>query len=639
MTTRPDDLPAPLPASAAARAFRAFRRQVRGTRLPRLLAAVLALLALAPAAAASEGGTPAHGIAMHGEPALPPDFPHLPYANPDAPKGGTVTYGVLGTFDSLNPFIPRGTIALGLRDLLYGNLVYESLLDRNRDEPFSLYGLLAESVAVPEDRTEVTFHLDPRARFSDGERVTPQDVVFSWEILKEKGRPNYRTYYSKVARVERVGANGVRFVFEGGEDRELPLILGLMPILPSHAIDPETFDRTTLDPPVGSGPYVVAEVDPGKRLVLERDPDYWGRDLPINRGRYNADTIRFDYFRDQNAMFEAFKTGLVDVFLETDPTRWATGYDFLAVRSGEVVRKEVETGTPRGMMAFAFNTRREIFADPRVREAIGMLFDFEWINQNLLNGLFERTASYFENSALASTGRPASEAERALLEPFADAVRADILAGEWRPPVSDGSGRDRALIREALGLLREAGWRIRDGKLVNEATGEPMAFEILVATRPDERLALAFSRLLAPVGIEARVRYVDAAQYQSRLTAFDFDMIRVIWPSSLSPGNEQLFRWSTAAADAQGSFNYAGARSQAIDAMIAAMLAARDREAFEDAVRALDRVLLSGFYVVPLYHTPVQWVAHSSRLVPPDKPSLSGIELETWWVAPEADAD
>ena len=604
-----------------------FRRRV-GRLVPVLVAVGLAAAVPAPADAAS------HGLAMHGEPALPPDFPHLPYADPDAPQGGTITFGILGTFDSLNPFIARGTIALGLRDLLYGNLVYESLLDRNRDEPFSLYGLLAENVSTPEDRTEVTFVLRPEARFSDGAPVTPEDVIFSFEVLRDRGRPNYRTYYGKVATAEKVGERGVRFVFAGGEDRELPLILGLMPILPSHLVDRERFGETTLAPPVGSGPYRVTGVDPGKRLTLTRDPDYWGNALPINRGRYNAEEIRFDYFRDQNAMFEAFKKGLIDVFLETDPTRWATGYAFPAVANGDVVRKEVPTATPRGMFAFAFNTRRPIFEDIRVREALAAMFDFEWINANLLNGLYARTGSYFEGSALASTGRPASEAERTMLAGFPDAVRPDVLEGRWRPPATDGSGRDRRTIRAALALLGEAGWEIRDGRLVHVATGRPMAFEILVATRPDERLALAYARLLKPLGIDVAVRYVDAAQYQARLTAFDFDMVRVMWPSSLSPGNEQLFRWSSEAADAEGSFNFAGARSAAVDAMIAEMLAAEDRERFEGAVRALDRVLLSGHYVVPLYHTPVQWVAHWTRVRPAPKPSLTGVELETWSVAP-----
>jgi peptide/nickel transport system substrate-binding protein len=593
-------------------------------------AAFAALLALAGPVAAE----PVHGIAMQGTPELAPGFDHLPYADPDAPKGGTATYGVLGSFDSLNPFIIRGAVAVGLRDPFYGNNVYESLLERNRDEAFSLYGLLAGAVEMPEDRGSITFLMRPEAAFSDGEPVTVDDVIFSFEILRDKGRPNHRSYYSKVDHVERVGDDGVKFVFGNGADRELPLILGLMPVLPKHAIDPETFDRTTLSPPVGSGPYVVDSVDPGKRIVLKRDPDYWGANLGINRGRFNIDEIRFDYFRDQSSLFEAFKKGLVDLHLETDPTRWSTGYDFPAVTSGDVVAERIETGTPRGMLAFAFNTRRLPFQDRRVREALGYLFDFPWINENLLHGQFVRTSSYFQGSELASTGHPASAFEREILAPYPDAVRPDILEGTWTPSKGDGSGRDRGNMRKALSLFKEAGYTIRNGQLVDEATGDPLAFEILVTTREDERLALAYERLVKPIGIAINVRYVDSAQYQSRLQTFDFDAIRMTWPSSLSPGNEQLFRWGSSVADAPGSYNYTGAADPAIDAMIEAMLAATSRPEFVDAVRALDRVLLSGFYVLPLYNSPDQWIARWTRLQHPESPSLTGAEPDTWWIAP-----
>ncbi|MGX1305735.1 peptide/nickel transport system substrate-binding protein [Amorphus suaedae] len=605
-------------------------------RRPQALAGILlaALVALAGPVSAA----PAHGIAMVGTPELAPDFDHLPYANPDAPKGGTVTYGVLGSFDSLNPFIVRGEIAYGLLDPFYGpltgNNVYESLMERNRDEAFSLYGLLASGVEMPADRSSVTFYVRPEARFSDGEPVTVDDVIFSYELLREKGRPNHRSYYSKVDRVERVGDDGVRFVFQDGADRELPLILGLMPVLPKHAIDPETFERTTFDPPVGSGPYLVDSVDPGKRIVLRRNPDYWGANLPIVRGRFNFDRVRFDYFRDQSTLFEAFKKGLVDVYVETDPTRWATGFDFPAIASGDAVKDSIETHTPRAARSFAFNTRRPQFADKRVREALGYLFDFPWVNQNLLNGQYERTTSYFQGSELAATGRPASATERALLAPYPDAVRADILDGTWAPPKGDGSGRDRANMREALRLFQQAGYEIRNGQLVDAATGAPFVFEILVATREDERLALAYKRLAKPIGVTVNVRYVDSAQYQSRLQSFDFDVIRAGWRSSLSPGNEQLFRWSSAAARADGSFNFTGAADPAIDAMIQAMLAATTRPEFVDAVRALDRVLLSGFYGLPLYNSADQWIGRWARIRRPEASSLSGAEPDTWWAAP-----
>jgi peptide/nickel transport system substrate-binding protein len=584
------------------------------------------LLALAATAEATAG----YGLAMHGEPALRRGEP-LPYANPEAPQGGRITYGALGTFDNLNPMIPRGALAPGLRDLLYGNLVYESLLDRNYAEPFSLYGLLASDVEVPEDRSAVTFVIDEKARFSDGSPVTAADVVFSLELQRDKGRPYARSYYGKVEAIETPDPRTVTFRFPNANDRELPLILGLMPILPKASTDPATFERTTLVPPVATGPYVVAAVDPGKSLLLRKNPDYWGKDHALNRGRYNPDEIRFLFYRDETAMFEAFKTGEIDLFLEADPRRWATAYDFPAARDGRIVRDTIPVATPRGMYAFVFNTRRPIFADPRVREALNLLFDFEWLNANLFYGLVRRTSSYFEGSELASTGRPPSETERNLLAPYLNVLVSSVLAGTWAPPVSDGSGRDRENIRRALDLLGKAGWRVAGGRLVDSA-GRPFSFEILVATRDDERLALAYQRLLRPVGIEARVRYVDNSQYNARMLEFDFDMARVAWPSSLSPGNEQTNRWSSTAADTPGSFNYAGAKERAIDAMIATMLAATDREAFVDAVRALDRLLLSGLYVVPLYHTPEQWIGRAARIGRPETQSLSGVELETFWV-------
>ncbi|WP_420392697.1 extracellular solute-binding protein [Acuticoccus sp.] len=589
------------------------------------LAAAVALLAASAAVAAD-------GIAMHGKPRLEPSAA-LPYADPDAPQGGRMTFGALGTFDTLNVMIPRGAYAPGLRDATFGNLVYESLLERNADEPFSLYGFLASDVVVPPERDSVTFTIDERARFSDGEPVTSADVAFTWRLLRDNGRPYMRTHYGKVEAVETPDGQTITFRFPSANDRELPLILGLMPILPKHDVDPEAFGRTTFAPAVGTGPYVVGDVEPGRSLTFERDPDYWGEGHRLNAGRYNADTVKFRFYRDETAMFEAFKTGEIDLYLEGDAGRWASAYDFPALADGRVARAEVPLGVPRGMYAFAFNTRRAPFDDVRVRQAINLLFDFPWINENLFHGELVRTDSYFASSPLAATGTPASAGERALLAAYEGVVAPAVLDGTWLPPTLDGTGRDRAAVRRALALLAEAGWRIKDRTLVNGA-GEPFEFELLVATRDDERLALAFSRLLDPVGIEAKVTFADPTQYSARLIAFDFDMIRFYWPASLSPGNEQVHRWSSAAADMEGSFNFVGAREPAIDAMIEAMLAAEDRKAFEDAVRALDRVLLSGVYVVPLYHTPVQWVAHATRLQMPERQSLYGIEPETWWVKP-----
>jgi peptide/nickel transport system substrate-binding protein len=576
-------------------------------------------------------GTPqsadaAHAIAMHGAPALPPDFAAMPYVNPDAPKGGRLVEGELGTFDSLNPLIVLGLPVQAVR-----GFVVESLMARGDDEPFTLYGLLARSVETDDARDFVTFRLDPAAHFSDGVPVTAADVVFSWQLLRDHGMPNHRAYYAKVARADVLDERTVRFDLSGSNDRELPLILGLMPILPKHAIDPATFEKTTLAKPIGSGPYVVANVDVGKSVTFKRDSNYWGRALPINRGMYNFDEVRIDYYRDANAYFEAFKAGLYDFRVEEDPARWQTGYDFPAVRDGRVVKETFTDGQPKPAFDFVFNTRRPIFADIRVRQAIALLFDFEWINRNFFFNLYKRSASFFDDSELSAYRRPADEAERALLAPFPGAVRADVLDGTWSPPVTDGSGHDRASLRRALTLLQSAGYELKGTTLRQRGSGRPLAFEIMVASRDQERLALAFSHNLARAGIDAQVRLVDDVQYQQRLLSYDFDMIEYRWEQSLSPGNEQSFYFGSAAADEPGTRNYMGVRSPAADAMIAALLKARGRAAFVDAVRALDRVLISGSYVVPLFYLPRQWVARAASVQHPAHTSLFGYLPETWW--------
>ncbi|MCP8940738.1 extracellular solute-binding protein [Alsobacter sp. SYSU M60028] len=589
------------------------------------LAALVSVLA--PAAGAS--AEPRHGIAMHGEPALPADFTALPYARPDAPKGGRIVFGVQGTFDTLNTFSVRGIAAQGIAPPT--GLVTQALMARSYDEPFSLYGLVAESIETPDDRSWVTFRLNPKARFSDGRPVTADDVLFTWALLKTKGKPNFRNWYAKAVKAEALDPHTVRFDLTGADDRELPLILALMPVLPRHATDADRFEETTLAPPIGSGPYVVAQVKPGESITYRRNPDYWGKDLPISRGLYNPDEIRFDYYRDANSLFEAFKGGLYDVRIEDSPTRWMTGYDFPAVTDGRIVRDPVTVRTPKGMNALVFNTRRPVFADARVREALGLLFDFDWVNRNLFYGVYQRTTSYFQGSDLASTGRPASARERELLAHFPDAVRPDILDGTWRPAQADGSGRDRELARKALDLLDKAGWTLHDGVLRRAGSGEPMTIEFLAASRVQERLALNFAQSLQRIGVTMRVRLVDDVQYWRRLASFDFDMIQFIWGASPSPGNEQYGRWSARAADRQGSLNYAGARNPAIEAMIDAMLSARERDDFVAATRALDRVLLSQFYVIPLFNQPEQWVAHSAAVKRPAVTPLFGFQPETLW--------
>jgi peptide/nickel transport system substrate-binding protein len=590
-----------------------------------LCAACTVFACEAPAAAEA-----AHAIAMHDAPAMGDDFVQLPYANPHAPQGGRLVQGMLGTFDSLNPLIVKGLAVQNLR-----GYVIESLMARGYDEPFTLYGLLARTIQTNEARSYVTFGLDPAAHFSDGAPVAATDVVFSWKLLRDHGRPNYRTYYSKVVKAEALDARTVRFDLSGSNDRELPLILGLMPVLPEHAINVATFEDTTFAKPVGSGPYVVGTIDPGKSVTFERDPNYWGRALPINRGLWNFAELRFDYYRDANAYFEAFKTGIYEVRAERDPSRWQTGYDFPAVRDGRIVKESFPSGLPKIASDFVFNTRRPIFSDIRVREAILLLFDAQWVNRNFFYDLYRRSASYFDDSELSAYHRPADERERALLKPYTDAVRADVLEGIWSPPVTDGSGRDRASLRQALALLETAGYALKGTTLRERASGRPFRFEIMVTSRDEERLALTFSSNLARAGIEAQVRLVDAVQYDQRRVSFDFDMIQYRWEQSLSPGNEQSFYWGSAAADQQGSRNYMGVRSAGIDAMIAALLAARERTDFVAAVRALDRLLISGFYVVPLFYLPDQWVARWTSIARPKRTSLSGYLPETWWYQPK----
>jgi peptide/nickel transport system substrate-binding protein len=573
-----------------------------------------------------QAAEPHHALAMHGEPAWPAGFSHPSYANPAAPKGGQLVQGVLGTFDSLNPFIVKGLPAANIR-----SYVVESLLARGYDEPFTLYGLLAQSVETDAARSSVTFTLNSAARFSDGKPVTAADVIFSWELLRDHGRPNYRIYYVKAVKAEAIDARTVRFDLAGADDRELPLILALMPVLPKHATNVDKFEDTTFAPLLGSGPYTVSAVKPGASVSFKRDPNYWGRDLPINRGLWNFDTIRFDYYRDGNTHFEAFKKGSYDVRLETDPGRWQTAYDFPALAQGRVIKEEFSYGLPKGMDGLVFNTRRPIFADVRVREAILILFDFEWINHNYFFDLYKRTASYFDGCDLSAHGVPADANERKLLAPFANEVRADIMEGRWAPPVTDGSGRDRDGLRKAFALFNEAGYVLKGTQLVHNASGRPFTFEILTTTRDQERLSLAFARSLKRAGIEVLVRSVDATQYERRRIGFDFDMMQYRWEQSLSPGNEQLFYWSSAAATQDGSRNYMGVTSKAADAMIAAMLSASTRADFVSATRALDRVLLSGFYVVPLYFPPKQWIARWTRIKHPSQTSLFGYLPETWW--------
>jgi peptide/nickel transport system substrate-binding protein len=574
---------------------------------------------------------PRHGIAIIGEPALPAGFANLPYANPDAPKGGNIGYGVAGTFDNLNPFILKSmrTTARGVIDTAFGNLVFESLMQRSADEPFTLYGLLAQTIDTDEGRTWAEFQLNPNAKWSDGTPVTPEDVIFTYETFTAKGRPPYSKRMDKIAKIEKTGERGVKFTFNEKADREFPLIIALTPIIPKHATS-AAFDEPSLTTVIGSGPYLIDKVDPGTRITFRKNPDYWGKDLAVKKGLDNFDTVSIDYFKDETAQFEAFSKGLFDVYPEGDPAKWAKNYDFPAVKDGKVVKDVFVAGTPANMFAFIFNTRKPVFSDRKVRTALAMLYDFEWTNKNLFEGAYARTGSFWQNSELSALGIPASEVEKTLLQPFAGKLLPEVMDGTWKPVETDGSGRDRATIMKAVTLLKEAGFTLSGQKMAG-ADGRPLAFEILCANAAEEKLALVYQRTLAKVGIDAQVRTVDDAQYQQRRQVWDYDMVLATYSASLSPGIEQVGRWGSSSKDGEGTFNYAGVAEPGIDAMIDAMGKAKTRAEFVDAVHALDRLLISGQYVVPLHHLKEQWIARWARVEHPEKTALFGYQLPTWW--------
>jgi len=570
---------------------------------------------------------PQNGIAMQGQPALPPDFKNLPYANPDAPQGGTLRQAMTGTFDSTNPFIVKGNAVYGVR-----TYTVESLMGRNWAEPFSLYGLLAESIDVSDDRQTVTFRIRPEAQFSDGTPVTSDDVAFSMRMLIDKGRPNFKTNLGKVTAVETPDARTIVFHQTSG-DRELPLIIGLMPVLPKHVWEGKPFDVTNFDPIVGSGPYLMTDIKPGESITYVKNKDYWGRNLPINRGVWNFDVVKFDYYRDANATFEAFKSGLADVRIEGDPVQWATGYDIPAVKDGRITLEKIEQKSPAPASGFVFNTRREIFADPRVREALVMAFDFEWANVSLFNNAYKRTYGYYAGSELSSLGVAVDDRERAVLGDAAQHLRPDMLDGSYRLPVTDGSGHDRKVLRKAVALLAEAGWTITEQGLTNQK-GEVFAFAISVQNRDQEKLALHFQRTLKQIGINATVRTLDAAQFNRVQNNYDYDMIPATWFNSLSPGNEQFTYFGSAGRTAQGTRNYPGIADPAIDRAIGAMLKATTREDFVAAAHAEDRLLVAGFYIVPFFDAGGQWVARWNTIGRPAAQPLPGFEATTLWHNP-----
>ncbi|RAU23771.1 hypothetical protein CU669_01365 [Paramagnetospirillum kuznetsovii] len=567
-----------------------------------------------------------HGLAMHGALKYPAGFKHFDYVNPDAPKGGEVRLAEIGGWDSLNPFIVKGEAAAG------SDLPFETLLTGSADEPFSEYGLIAETVETPADRSWVIYTLRPQARWHDRKPITADDVVFSFEILKAKGHPRYRFYYAAVDKVEKLAERRVKFSFKPGDNRELPLIIGQLPILPKHYWQGRDFGLTTLEPPLGSGPYKIATFETQRSITYERVKDYWGADLPVRRGMNNFDRIRYDSYRDTTVALEAFKAGEYDWRLENEARKWATGYkDWQGLKDGRGRQEAIPHRRPAGMQGYAYNLRRPLFQDVRVRRALAYAFDFEWSNKTLFYGQYKRTASYFANSELAAEGLP-GPLELAVLEPLRAQLPPEVFTEAYRPPMTDGEGNIRPNLRAAMKLLEEAGWDVVDGKLVKD--GQPFVFEILLVQPVWERITLPFARALARLGIEANVRTVDTAQYKNRLDHYDFDMIVHVWGQSQSPGNEQASFWGSESADQPGGQNLAGIKSPAIDALIDQVISAPDRDALVARTRALDRALLWGHYVIPHWHLGTDRLVWWDKFGRPKVSPSNGTQFLTWWVKP-----
>jgi microcin C transport system substrate-binding protein len=579
-----------------------------------------------PGAGATEAPLRTYGVSLLGKPSLPADFKYFPYVNPDAPKGGEVALSNLGTFDNFNPFIVRGNAP---SDVFR---VWDTLLKPNADEGETAYGLLAGVIEIPADHMSVAFELRPEAKFNDGSPVTAEDVVWTFQTLRDKGRPFYGQYYADISSVSVEGPRRVVFHFKSNANRELPLILGQMPVLPKHWWEGREFDKPLTDPPLGSGAYRVGKFEFGRTLTMERVPDVWSKDLPVMRGQNNIDTRRTEYFRDSTVSMEAFKAGQIDFRVESVSKQWATGYDFPAVQKGLVKKEALAHRLPTGMQGFGMNTRRPLFKDVRVRHALALAFDFEWANANLFYGAYTRTKSYFSNSDLASSGIPEGD-ELALLDKYRDQLPPDLFTKPFQLPVTDGSGNNREALRAALSLLEQAGWKVRDQKLV-DAEGHPFSFEILLAQPTFERIALPYVQWLARLGIEARVRTVDPAQYEQLVDTYDYDMIVVNIDETDSPGNEQTGYWTCEAVKPEGGFNTMGVCNPVVDALVHDVVTAPDRAHLVTATRALDRVLLAGWYVVPQWHLQSVWVAYWDRFGRPDKPVRTGLAFDSWWVDP-----
>ncbi len=573
-----------------------------------------------------------HAIAIHGDIKYPADFKHFDYVFPKAPKGGTLRDFALGTFDSLNPFITKGTAASDV------GRIYETLMTSSADEPSTRYGLIAESIEYPAaNRDWVIFHLNPQARFHDGKTITADDVVFSFNLLMEKGAPLFAQYYADVAKVEALDKRRVKFSFTTAENNELALIVSELPVLPAHFWKDKDFEKGGLELPLGSGPYRIARVDSGRSITYERVKDYWGKDLPVNVGMNNFDVIHIDYYRDDTVAVEALKAGRIDFRWERSASNWAKAYDVPSLARGDLIKQEVRDYTPKGMQAFVMNLRRPPFDNIKFREAMNYAFDFEWANRNLFHDAYTRNNSFFYNSELASSGLPEGQ-ELDVLKPFKDQLPASVFTQPFTNPTTDGSGNNRENLRKAQALLKEGGFTVKGGKLINPKTGKPVVIEYLERDPLFERIVNPYVQNLKRLGIEMNIRMVDTSQYINRMRAHDFDITTLGWGQSQSPGNEQRDFWSSATADMQGSRNYAGIKNPVVDQLIESLIVAPSREALVVRTRALDRVLLHNHYVVPQYagltHRLVYWNKFGQPETAPKYTPQFATGLMTWWIDP-----
>lgn len=601
----------------------------------RILCLALIALLIPVQTFAQETVKPVHALAMHGEPKYSADFKHLDYVNPDAPKGGTLKLHSIGSFDSLNPFIIKGTPAAGMT-FLGQTLIYDSLMEQSNDEPFSMYCLICETVELPADRSWVAFNLRPEAKWHDGQPVTADDVVWSFNAFMEKGSPFFKAYYADVKEVVAESPTRVKFTFKHNNNSELPLIISQLSILPKHywTTEGRDFGESSLVPPLGGGPYKVGKVVAGRSIEYVRVPDYWGKDLPINKGRFNFDRITYDYYRDADVALEALFAGQYDIREENTAKLWAESYNVPQVKDGRIVKEEIHHTRPQGMQGFIYNIRRPVFKDKAVREALAYAFDFEWSNKQFAFGKYKRSRSYFSNSDLASNGVPQGR-ELEILEKYRGKIPDEVFTTEYNPPKTDGSGNNRAGLKKAADILEAAGYKLGpDG--IRAKDGMKLEFEIIDSNPQFERWTLPFIQNLQRIGVKASFRTIDPAQYQNRMNDFDYDMTVLPIAQSDSPGNEQRDFWASDKADVAGSRNYIGVKDPVVDDLIEQLIQAKSREDLVAYTHALDRILQWNYYLIPHWHIDHWRLAWWSKLQKPEH--LSGLTpgiTDTWWAKPE----